>query len=615
MKTRSLIIALFVSLLYSVSASAQQRMTFRVADFHHDQMDMTARNEQYKRTDDSGDMYAIIKVRSDRDDDDLAAYRFDFGLMNSFIELHEAEDELWVYVQRNAKTVTISREGYKTVSKYDLRTTITAGATYSMLISASAPVVYTQMVEFRVNPPTAKAMISVRSDRPDAIDEPLGIVDENGAVARALPFGTYTYHILAQDYYPSEGMFTLNNRNENHVEQVTLRGNFGTVTLTVDSDADIFVDGERKGLRTWTGTLRAGSHQVECRQQSHRPAQQSITVAEGETASITLPQPTPITGTLSITSRPLGATIMIDGKEYGQTPRNITNLIVGHHKVELTASNHRGGTKEFDIEENQTTNVDVELAENVVASTGSDVQTFTVTGHGKTVSFKMIKVEPGTFQMGREGSHDVATPVHRVTLTKAYYMGETEVTQALWYAVMGQSISQMRDKASRIGRYFLCGEGDNYPAYYINYKDCEKFLTKLNKLTGQQFRFPTEAEWEFAAKGGVKSKGYTYAGSNTIDYVAWYTSNSGRNTHEVGTRQANELGLYDMSGNVYEWCYDWYGSYSSSPSTDPMGPTTGSRRVVRGGDWHNNATSCRVAYRNNNAPSFRYYNFGLRLAL
>ena len=361
-------ILLFLSTLIfcSLSAYAQQRLTFRVADFHHDQMDMTARNEQYKRTDDSGDMYAIIKVRSDRDDDDLAAYRFDFGLMNSFIELHEAEDELWVYVQRNTKTVTISREGYKTVSKYDLRTTITAGATYSMLISASAPVVYTQMVEFRVNPPTAKAMISVRSDRPDAIDEPLGIVDENGAVARALPFGTYTYHILAQDYYPSEGMFTLNNRNENHVEQVTLRGNFGTVTLTVDSDADIYVDGERKGRRSWTGILRGGSHQVECRQQSHRPAQQSITVAEGETANITLPQPTPITGTLSITSRPLGATIKIDSRDYGQTPRNITDLIVGHHKVELSATGRKGGSKEFDIQENQTTIIDLALEEMVI---------------------------------------------------------------------------------------------------------------------------------------------------------------------------------------------------------------------------------------------------------
>ena len=247
-----------------------------------------------------------------------------------------------------------------------------------------------------------------------------------------------------------------------------------------------------------------------------------------------------------------------------------------------------------------------------------DEQTFTVSGNGKTVSFKMIKVQPGTFQMGRAGSDDVATPVHSVTLTKAYYMGETEVTQALWYAVMGQSPTSDGSKWDNTRKI-----GDNYPAYFISYEDCQQFLTKLNQLTGQQFRFPTEAEWEFAAKGGVKSNGYTYAGSNTIDNVAWYKVNSwdkgesspDYGTHQVKTKAANELGLYDMSGNVWEWCYDWYGSYSSSSQTDPTGPTTGSYRVFRGGGWGNNAANCRVAYRNYFTPSYRSYYIGLRLAL
>lgn len=240
-------------------------------------------------------------------------------------------------------------------------------------------------------------------------------------------------------------------------------------------------------------------------------------------------------------------------------------------------------------------------------------QEFTVTGNGKTVTFKMIKVKSGTFEMG-----STSGDVHSVTLTKSYYMGETEVTQALWYAVMGEKPTAYGSKWDDTRK-----QGDNYPAYYISYEDCEQFLTKLNQLTGQKFRFPTEAEWEFAAKGGTKSKGYTYAGSNTIGDVAWYTvnsyelgsSNANYGTHVVKTKSSNELGLYDMSGNVWEWCYDWYGSYSSTAQTDPTGATTGSNRVYRGGGWSSSAADCRTANRNYNSPSDCYSNLGFRLAL
>ena len=235
-------------------------------------------------------------------------------------------------------------------------------------------------------------------------------------------------------------------------------------------------------------------------------------------------------------------------------------------------------------------------------------QEFTVTGNGKTVTFKMKKVKSGTFQMGSTASNE--KPVHSVTLTKSYYMGETEVTQALWYAVMGQSPTSDGSSWSSSD-----GLGDNYPAYYISYEDCQQFLAKLNQMTGQKFRFPTEAEWEYAAKGGNKSKGYTYAGSNTIDDVAWYTSNSGSNAHIVKTKAANELGLYDMSGNVWEWCYDWYDSYTSTAQTDPTGATSGSCRVYRGGGWSSAAANCRTAYRDFDTPSSRRNNVGFRLAL
>ena len=189
-------------------------------------------------------------------------------------------------------------------------------------------------------------------------------------------------------------------------------------------------------------------------------------------------------------------------------------------------------------------------------------------------------------------------------------MGETEVTQALWKAVTGDSPTS--DGSSWSKRY---GLGDNYPAYYISYEDVQSFITELNSLTGENFRMPTEAEWEFAARGGNKSKGYTYSGSNTIGDVAWYRDNSEITAHAVKTKAANELGIYDMSGNVWEWCSDSDDTYSSSAQTDPTGPTTGTRRVVRGGSWGDYVTSCRCADRVSISPSNRLDFLGVRLAL
>lgn len=225
-------------------------------------------------------------------------------------------------------------------------------------------------------------------------------------------------------------------------------------------------------------------------------------------------------------------------------------------------------------------------------------QTFAVNG----VSFKMVKVGGGTFQMGSNDSEAYSNekPVHSVTLSD-YYIGETEVTQALWMAVMGNNPSKWK--------------GDNLPVEQVSWDECRTFIGKLNSLTGKNFRLPTEAEWEYAARGGRKSNGYKYSGSNTLGNVAWYTDNSGSQTHSVKAKQANELGLYDMSGNVWERCQDWFGSYSSGSQTNPTGPTTGSFRVFRGGGWDDDAGSCRVSYRDYYAPGYRDSGLGLRLAL
>ena len=235
-----------------------------------------------------------------------------------------------------------------------------------------------------------------------------------------------------------------------------------------------------------------------------------------------------------------------------------------------------------------------------------ETRTFTVGG----VTFTMKLVEAGTFQMGST-EFSLAQPIHSVTISKDYYMGETEVTQALWKAVTGYSPTT--DAENQWTDEY--GRGDDYPAYNISYEDVQSFITKLNSLTGENFRMPTEAEWEFAARGGNKSKGYTYSGSNNIRDVAWYTRNSSM-AQAVKTKAANELGIYDMSGNVCEWCSDWYGTYSSTAQTDPTGPTTDTGyRVFRGGSWYNFDTSCHCAYRYFNTPSYRNNYLGVRLAL
>lgn len=207
------------------------------------------------------------------------------------------------------------------------------------------------------------------------------------------------------------------------------------------------------------------------------------------------------------------------------------------------------------------------------------------------VSFKMIHVEGGTFEIDSNSF---------VTLS-SFSIGETPVTQALWRAVMRNNPSNFN--------------GAQNPVENVSWNDSQKFIRKLNQKTGRKFRLPTEAEWEFAARGGTKSKGYNYSGSNKLKDVAWYYSNSGSKTHPVKKKCPNELGIFDMSGNVREWCQDWYGNYKAGTQTNPTGSTYGSYRVLRGGCWFDNASYCQASFRSNDSPDVAHYGHGLRLAL
>ena len=438
---------------------------------------------------------------------------------------------------------------------------------------------------------------------------------------------------------------------------VTLAARFAEITVQAPQGAVVTVDGDRKGSGTLSWRQGEGLCDIVVSMVGHRDARRQLEVVAGRAQTVQL-TPQPIYGSASVDSDLMDAEIWIDGKQYGVTPNVVERLLVGSHTLVLKKSGYADLQQQFSVEEGKEASLLVKLPagrsvqftsekpgmqiivdgkklgttpltavvgighHSVSAMRGGDIidvrdlditsagapltmafrdfnHTFTVNG----VQFTMVEVGGGTFTMGatsEQGSDawDEEKPAHEVTLSD-YYIGQTEVTQALWEAVMGSNPSDSK--------------GDNLPVERVSWDDCQVFIQKLNQLTGKQFRLPTEAEWEYAARGGRKSRGYKYAGGNNIDSVAWCDGNSGNETHPVATKQANELGIYDMSGNVWEWCSDWFGGYQSSSQSDPQGPSSGSRRVYRGG-CSIFAWGCRVSFRDCNTPDFCNTNLGLRLS-
>ena len=236
------------------------------------------------------------------------------------------------------------------------------------------------------------------------------------------------------------------------------------------------------------------------------------------------------------------------------------------------------------------------------------------TSHGY-YKFNMATVVGGKFNMGAQSKNSYddnydsdaysdEDPVHAVTL-KSFLIGSTVVTQKLWYVVLGNYPTLTSAN----------GLGDDYPVYNVSYTQCQQFISKLNSLTGKKFRLPTEAEWEYAARGGANDSNFKYSGSAVIGKVAWYDANSSGKLHKVAEKEANELNIYDMSGNVWEWCSDWYANYSIKDQTSPTGPSTGTLRVIRGGCYSDTAAECRVSVRSNAAESSTLPTIGFRLVM
>ena len=422
--------------------------------------------------------------------------------------------------------------------------------------------------------------------------------------------GEYKVRVVKEMYYPEERSYVVRD-GETTEAKMEMRGNYANVTVETEAGAEIYVDNEYKGTGSWTGKLMGGEHLFEARKESHITATVNVRLTTGKEERVVIPSPEPVYGTLNVVTKPMGADIYVDGKMVGTTPEYITDILMGTRELRLEKQGYETVSKKITIIDKEVLNVNEKMErersglKNIVKDSEELVSVGNKVIDVKGIKIEMIYVEGGTFEMGKieeqDGDvYDDEKPLHKVTLSN-YYIGKYEVTQELWKTVIGNNPS--------------CFKGDKRPVENVSWNDCQNFIKELNSLTGKTFRLPTEAEWEYAAKGGNKSKGFIYSGSNNIEDVGWYEKNSRNETHEVGRKKANELGIYDMSGNVWEWCIDWYGPYGSEKQTNPKGPHLGSYRVFRGGSWDFNAYYNKVSFRNYNYQDFFYNFIGFRLIL
>ncbi len=611
----------------------------------------------YERKDGNGNPCALVKVQ-------LATAGAQFS-PNVVGYVEYKVNEYWVYLPTINKHLEVKHPSFLTkdvvFADYDVK--LEPKTTYSLVLAmpeggSAQQAITSQYLLFNVKPE-------------DAIVEVNGEVwtNTNGVSRKFVPFGEYSYTVEANNYHTYSGTVKVNDPNKKSIVDVNLKpafgsikilsigalagaivyvdnkkvgsvpymgenipsgvhhvritkpmyksleqevvvkdgeitvfspelfGNFATITLSVGNDVKIFVNDELKGRGSWTGDLEYGDYDIKTQKDGHRSQSKVYTIsAASNNQTISLTPPTPIYGSVNIAVLPDESDVFLDGNKVGTTPLFLQQVLVGNHKLDVKKDGYQTMSDDISVRENTTCNVD-----NKELAKGQPPRTFSVNG----VSFDMVLVEAGTFTMGAtsemQNADDNEKPAHEVTLTNDYYIGKTEVTQALWKAVMGNNPSR--------------SVGDNKPVERVSWNDCQQFISKLNDLTGCKFRLPTEAEWEYAARGGNKAKGYRYSGSDNLLSVAWYSDNSGIKSHPVGTKQANELGLYDMAGNVSEWCNDLYGDYTESSQSNPIGAINGGNRMIRGGSWFFNAGCCRSSSRLYQNQLTRMSHTGFRLAL
>ena len=592
------LLILLIPLILSISAFAQ--LEIKQGSFKEIPGFVNTNQDPNYQTDDNELPFAIVKIITENLDNQQRRELLFEGNAATFFMLEYKPTEIWVYLTAQyADYLKISHPDYSTI-EFQFPVTLKPNQGYEMVLA---------LKEIPQEDNFGSLVLTTKPENDaDIFIDGTPMNQKTPYTNELMPTGKYEITVSKTRFKNVTQTVEITADEKTNVV-IEMPTDLAKITLKTDYDTDIYIDGEFAGKSTWCDDLISGNHEIVYKKQYHNDAKQTITV-EAEKAKTYELKPTPICGKLNINSNPSGASVIIDGKNYGVTPVTLNNVIIGTHV--LRVENETSSSVEtFTLDESNTLNINAKLetgrkisfstnekddmiyvdgkyfgksplsavlsvgehevaavrgafrdmsinlddfrdsqevdiaTKNItVETTGGTTsvkleidllskKTFTVNG----VSFEMIGVKGGTFIMG-EGREK-----HTETVSD-FYIGKFEVTQKLWKAVMGKNPS----------KYWI---SDNLPVEYVSFDDCQEFVKKLNQLTGLSFRIPTVAEWDFAAQGGYRTHGFKFSGSNNSDDVSWsLTTANYKGVQIVGTKLPNELGIYDMSGNVCEWCFD-----------------------------------------------------------
>ena len=507
------------------------------------------------------DLSAQIQSRKDLNDKNCALVKVGIGLQgvqfegNVVGQVVNNVGEYWVYMPQGSRMLKVKHPYYPpiivTFANYSMEK-LESNRTYELMLTVSGGIQSSQTQTLTIKYTPIEATVLVDNKR---------IKGSDGVAMANFPIGQHSFVVFCDGYESEEGMVKLKASAPSNL-QITLSKEAKTaLASTMGKEATNQNSVNSQNVKFFGKVVDVNGEPI-------------IGAAIKENG----------TDNWAITD--MEGNFFIDAKSPTVT---ITVLYVGWQskQVELTA----GHKEQITLIENKKKESETANSISIPVKDG--------------INIEMIKVEAGTFMMGAtkevKEPYKIELPAHEVLLTEDYYIGKYEVTQALWNVVMDSKYST--------------NDGDLLPKNYVSWNDCQEFIEKLNKITGLKFRLPTEAEWEYAARGGKKSKRYLYSGSNNVLDVAWYDGNSSNKRHPVGTKQANELGIFDMGGNVSEWCQDLWGQYQNDSQINPLGSSAGTKHVLRGGNYFFDIRICYLSYRMFAESNYKDASSGFRLAL
>lgn len=507
------------------------------------------------------DLSAQIQSRKDLNDKNCALVKVGIGLQgvqfegNVVGQVVNNVGEYWVYMPQGSRMLKVKHPYYPpiivTFANYSMEK-LESNRTYELMLTVSGGIQSSQTQTLTIKYTPIEATVLVDNKR---------IKGSDGVAMANFPIGQHSFVVFCDGYESEEGMVKLKASAPSNLQ------------ITLSKEA-------KTALASTMG--KESTNQNSVNSQNVKFFGKVVDVNGEPIIGAAIKE----NGTDNWAITDMEGNFFIDAKSPTVT---ITVLYVGWQskQVELTA----GHKEQITLIENKKKESETANSISIPVKDG--------------INIEMIKVEAGTFMMGAtkevKEPYKIELPAHEVLLTEDYYIGKYEVTQALWNVVMDSKHST--------------NDGDLLPKNYVSWNDCQEFIEKLNKITGLKFRLPTEAEWEYAARGGKKSKRYLYSGSNNVLDVAWYDGNSSNKRHPVGTKQANELGIFDMGGNVSEWCQDLWGQYQNDSQINPLGSSAGTKHVLRGGNYFFDIRICYLSYRMFAESNYKDASVGFRLAL